>query len=267
MKNFLYYLFLAASTVAGLTGCSSCMIKAECEKVNWFEHGKNLAMQGKRVTGDQMVEKCKKVEVISESQLDLGFKSGREQYCTPQATYAIGRGGDLFNEDMCDTSQLNALKNRHREGILAYCDVKNAEGAGASGKVYQNVCPKNMEAGFLPLYKKGRIKYLQEVINFNNRSMANLNTKVFSLNSQLASTNSQLYSLPQPTTVRRQEYDNLTKQYVTKEEISDPYSSQRDRLNSEASNLSQEISSARREIETLQNQNQKLEVERNLLSN
>ena len=76
-------------------GCASYFKRKECEKINWFDHGQSVAMRGDRLNADKAVNECRKVEAdISETQLDLGFKSGMQKYCDP--TNACSRRNQLL---------------------------------------------------------------------------------------------------------------------------------------------------------------------------
>ncbi len=96
MKRVLLFLLMLS-----LTSCASYFKRKECESINWFEHGKKVAMRGEWLNSDKTVSECRKVEAhIQESQLDQGFKNGMERYCSPTAAYMTGKGGDLFSRDL-----------------------------------------------------------------------------------------------------------------------------------------------------------------------
>ena len=43
-----------------LSSCSSYFKRQTCESTNWFEYGQNVALEGRRLTGDQFVLECQK---------------------------------------------------------------------------------------------------------------------------------------------------------------------------------------------------------------
>ena len=71
-----------------LTSCANFFIRQECEKINWYQYGQDIAMRGDRVSNDDMVNKCRKAEAeMSESKLDQGFKAGMSRYCQPEPLF------------------------------------------------------------------------------------------------------------------------------------------------------------------------------------
>src|SRR5690606_32021767 len=89
-------------------GCSSYFTRKGCEKVNWFQHAYNVAMDGKRLQEDGRLRECDKAETeINSAELDRGFKAGMEKYCKPETALAKGASGDSFNYDFCDGSQMS----------------------------------------------------------------------------------------------------------------------------------------------------------------
>lgn len=179
-----------------LAACASYFKRKECESTNWFEHGKEVAMRGEWLNSDKLVNECRKVEAeISESQLDQGFKAGAQTYCTPENTYKIGKGGDLFQKEFCDGPQNTPLMNAYKKGINDYCAKVNGQAAGASGKKYQNVCPKDLEPAFLVEYRKGRKKYVQAMIDDRQNEVRDIETQLSSKRSQLGYSQSRLSGL------------------------------------------------------------------------
>lgn len=170
----------------GMLGCASYLKRKQCEGINWFEHGKAIAMQGKYLNADSMVNECRKVEAeMQETQLDLGFKSGRQTYCSPNHAYSVGKDGDLYPRELCEGPQVNILAAEHKKGINDYCKKTNGYKAGASGKKYGNVCPQEMENAFLGEYRKGRIKYVETMIENNNQDIRNIENNIHSARSEL----------------------------------------------------------------------------------
>ena len=159
-----------------LCSCTSYFKRKDCEATNWFEHGYQIAMSGKRLNSDNFLLECKRVDAeISESQLDLGFKSGMTNYCKPDIVYATGKKGLFFNNEFCDPSMIKTLEGKHAEGVLAFCSPQNAFSFGASGGIYNQICPKTMESNFLGEFKKGRKKFLEQSIQENEKRLLSLN--------------------------------------------------------------------------------------------
>jgi hypothetical protein len=157
---------LIVSLLGNLIGCASYFKRQECEKINWFEHGQNVAMRGDRLDADPVIAECRKVEAdIAESKLDLGFKSGMQKYCDPANAYKVGREGDPFVRDLCEGPTIRQLMSEHKRGIVDYCKKENAYQAGASGKKYRGVCTTAEEKDFLPGYRKGRKKWAEAMIH------------------------------------------------------------------------------------------------------
>jgi len=171
--------FLLVLISISLFGCASYLKKQECEATNWFEHGQKVALRGEWLNNDQHVLECRQAEAsFSESQLDLGFKSGREKYCDTDGAFHVGKSGDKFAKDLCEGPQLKSSLTAYSRGINEYCAKANAQLAGASGKKYLGVCSKEQEQDFLPGYRVGRKKYLAAVIDNNEREVENIERDV-----------------------------------------------------------------------------------------
>ncbi len=142
-----------------LFSCTSYFVRKECESMNWYQTGYDIALRGDRISNDGKVSQCRKVEAeISESQLDTGFKAGMSRYCMPDTVYQTGKAGELFNTEFCDSSNMGLLQKKHQEGNKAYCS--DGYTAGISGKKYKNVCSAELEKIFMPTYRTGRKKFL-----------------------------------------------------------------------------------------------------------
>ncbi|UXR64121.1 DUF2799 domain-containing protein [Bdellovibrio bacteriovorus] len=179
-----------------LAGCASYFKKKSCEEINWFEHGQKVAMRGQWLNADTTLNECRKVEAdIQESQLDRGFKSGVEKYCVGTNTYILGKGGDLFSRDLCEGPQINVLISEHQKGIRDYCAKSNGFTAGTSGKRYQNVCPKDLESGFLPEYRKGRRKYVQSLIDSKDKQVRSIDMDIAAKRNSLSFAKGSLHML------------------------------------------------------------------------
>lgn len=151
---------LLAFLVLSLSSCAYFKRKS-CESTNWFEHGKQVALRGLRLSGDDTVEQCRKVEAdISDAQLDLGWKAGQAEFCTLAGAYHVGREGRAFNGEICNPSDLAKLIAENKKGIRGYCTPENAEELGREGKTYEKICPDELLKNFVLAYNKGRKTFL-----------------------------------------------------------------------------------------------------------
>lgn len=163
MKSF--QLFIAMSFCTMILGGCAALTRNQCEKINWFERGQNLALEGKYPANDPQLKECRKVEAkIEEGQLDSGFKRGRELYCQPERAYVTGKDGKLFATDICDQSIIRGLLKKHAEGVRAFCVPETGKQLGASGGAYNTICPADLEAPFKSAYSKARKGYLEGII-------------------------------------------------------------------------------------------------------
>jgi hypothetical protein len=176
MKNRFIFLFFVTST---LCSCASYFTRKDCESKNWFDYGYQVAMSGKRLNSDNYLAECRKVEAaIQESQLDLGFKSGMSNYCKPEVVFASGKKGLFFNNEFCDPGQVKMLTVKHAEGVNVFCEPSSGYTFGSSGGMYNQICPKEKEEGFMKEYRKGRKKYLSASIVENQNRIQKLNADI-----------------------------------------------------------------------------------------
>jgi hypothetical protein len=188
-KIFLLFLCLVS------TSCASYFLKQQCEKINWYQYGQEIAMRGDRVSNDDMVNQCRKAEAeMSESKLDQGFKAGMSKYCQPDTAFQTGKSGENLNMDLCDPGQLGSLKKRHAEGVFAYC--KDGLSAGLSGKKYKNICNADLEKTFIPAYRQGRKKYLTSLVQINDSKLRDLNLEIDRLTYEKRISDGRLASIP-----------------------------------------------------------------------
>ena len=233
-----------------LVACASYFKRKECEAVNWFEHGKSVALRGEWLNSDTLVGECRKAEAeMSESQLDLGFKSGMQKYCSADNAYMTGKSGDLFSRQLCEGPEINLLLAQHKKGISDYCAKSNGQTAGASGKKYQNVCPPELETGFLPEYRKGRKRYVEAMITSREGEIRDLEGKLATKRSDLSFSKGQLIGLErQVSSLQTQKNfipaDNLSQQSFLDSRISS--------LNSEISTLRSRVNMAENEVGSLE---------------
>lgn len=178
------------------SGCASYFTRKSCESINWFEHGQSVALRGQWLNTDATLNSCRKAEAdIGESELDRGFKSGVQIYCSNERAYLTGKSGDLFSRDICDGPQLQVLLSEHSRGLKDYCSPANSVSAGTSGKKYQNVCPLELEKGFLPGYQKGRKKYIQTVIENKSEEIRSLDGELMTRKNESSISKSKLFHL------------------------------------------------------------------------
>lgn len=192
MKQILLLSFIALN----LSACASYFKRQECDKINWYNHGQEVALRGEWLNSDKTLLECRKAEAnVNESQLDQGFKAGMEQYCTPQKAYQIGKAGDNFSRNLCEGPSISSILAKHAQGIRDYCSKINAFAAGASGKKYQNVCPPSLEKDFLPGYHRGRKKFIEAQISDKESERQQLNYTIMTRQSELNLKYSELNNL------------------------------------------------------------------------
>ncbi|PIU00047.1 MAG: hypothetical protein COT74_06770 [Bdellovibrionales bacterium CG10_big_fil_rev_8_21_14_0_10_45_34] len=167
-----------------LFGCTSAL-KKQCEQTNWFNHGRQLAIDGKRIGQDDFIGSCQREEVeVDSSALDRGWKAGRGEYCEPQGAYLTGKRGDFLNSDLCEPNQIRKMLPEHARGVEDYCHPQNGKIAGSSGRLYNSVCPKNLEGAFLPEFNKGRQIFLDAEISKKRNEIRTLDRKISDLQVQ-----------------------------------------------------------------------------------
>lgn len=230
--------------IFNLSGCVSYFKRKDCEQVNWYEHGKNIALRGEWVSSDQRVSECRKVEAkIDEAQLDQGFKNGMERYCNPTNSYAVGKGGEPFSRDLCEGPQINSLLREHARGVRDYCDKSNGYSAGSSGKKYKNLCPSDLEKAFLPEYKRGRKKFVEVKIQDLVQSEQDLNNQINMKRMELSMKQSELYRLENE--MNRLESDR--RMYLSSQNLN-----QVGYVDGRIGSLNGEISSRRHDVQSVQ---------------
>jgi cell division protein FtsL len=196
-----------------LTACSSCMLRQSCEKTNWFQYGEEVAMRGQRLSGDNFIVQCEKVEAeINHAALSQGFKKGMAKYCQPETVYQTGRKGEFFSPDMCDGENLTQLKKQHEKGVRDHCQKNNGYSVGASGKTYNNICPKELETDFMPEFNRGRKVYLISVTQQKEKEIGDIEHDIADLDLRRNNLLIQVQALPTNQQITRQrQYDPATK--------------------------------------------------------
>ncbi len=236
-------------------GCASYFTRKNCEKTNWFQHGHNVAMSGKRLDADPHVKECQKVEAkMSWTDLDTGFKSGMAKYCSGDNVFEVGKAGKPFSYEMCDGESMSKMKARYNEGLRIFCTPGSAYRFGTSGGVYQNVCPKNVEDAWLAEYRKGRKIYLQAVITEKEREAQRLDGEIYRLESKLSQLKIEKLRT-ESTYERRTErvYDATTGTYKEQTVTGQSEESKRrtEKLGHEIRDVNSDISETRRKRENL----------------
>lgn len=233
-------------------GCAS-QLKKDCESTNWFKYGEEVALRGEWLSSDAKLLSCRKEEAeFSESQADLGFKSGRQKYCTGTNTYLVGKSGDPFSKDLCDTPTLKSLVSDYNKGLREYCSKANGFNAGSSGKKYKNLCPADLETNFLPEYKKGRLKYVEaQIKNLENRQR-DLQLAISNKNTQVVTTRMNFMGV--------QNRRNLLESQKSFAQSTNNLS-EVGRLNTELQNLDWELTRARQDVDRAETEKRNLESE------
>lgn len=181
----IYFSLVAVGVLFLNSGCGM-LTRHQCEKVNWFERGQALALKGQYPQNDQQLKECRRAKAdIDESQLDQGFKRGRELYCHPERAFLTGKQGDAFATDICDQAQVKGLLRKHAEGIRAFCTPESGKQLGASGKEYNHVCPADLEAAFKNAYSKARKGYLEGLLPGLQQQVQQKQSQISSAKSQL----------------------------------------------------------------------------------
>lgn len=228
------------------SSCAHYMTRKTCEATNWFDYGQNVALEGRRLTGDQFLSECYKAEAeIAESDLDRGFKAGMAKYCEPEQAYQTGRNGNFFSEEMCTGQGLSQLKLRHTSGVLDYCKRENGYNAGASGKTYNKICPSDLEKAFLPEYNRGRIRYLGTLKSQNAQQISEHSREISRIQSELNYKKGLVAGL----------------QLVNSSNPSEAQQNQLRQLNSDVYNLESRVRGLENKKDTLEKKNRDIEIE------
>lgn len=226
-----------------LSSCASYFKRKSCESTNWFDYGQKVALDGRRLTGDQFIMECQKAEAdVAESDLDRGFKSGLEKYCQPETVFQVGKNGRFFSQEMCTGLNMNLLLSRHRAGVQEYCQKSNGYSAGTKGDAYNKICPADLEPAFLQEFNRGRKKYLNVMIDENQKMITRLEREISPLQYELGYKRAEL---------SRYQYNNKDEKMVMRY----------NEMASQVRNIESRISSKQSEITRLQNQNRNFQVE------
>ncbi|MES2962653.1 MAG: DUF2799 domain-containing protein [Bdellovibrionota bacterium] len=265
MRAFMTTVVLCVTSLLMLTSCASYFVRKDCEKENWFTYGQSVAMQGRRLTGDDRVKKCEAAGAdINGAELSRGFKAGMANYCMPDTVFQTGKKGEFFNVEMCDGEQPRFLQKRHAEGVREYCAKTNGYSAGSTGRKYNNVCPKDLEAAFLPEFNRGRKTYLKATIENNETRITEIDSNVRGIDNERMMLMAQMSAMGNGKIITRElKYDPITR--ATHEETKvteDPETvRRRDSLRYDMERKQREIEAKRAEQEQLRKQNREMKTE------
>ncbi len=222
-------------------------------------------MQGKRLSGDERVKQCEAAGAdINGADLSRGFKAGMASYCMPDTVFQNGKKGEFFNVEMCDGEQPRFLQKRHAEGVKEYCAKSNGYSAGATGRKYNNICPKDQEAAFMPEFNRGRKTYLKATIENNETRITEIDSNVVGIDRERIMLLTQLSAMGDGKVITREmKYDPITRS--SREEVKvteDPETARRrDNLRYDLERKQREIETKRAEQETLRKANRELKTE------
>ena len=240
-------IILSAVSVSFLSGCASYLKRKSCESTNWYDYGEKVALEGRRLSGDQFILECNKAEAdVADDQLDRGFKEGMEKYCLPATVFQTGRSGKFFTEEMCTGQGLTNLRVQHHNGVLQYCDRANGYAAGAKGDPYNKICPADLEKAFMPEFNRGRKRYLATVITQNDKQIQDLENDIYKLQNQYSYKKSMLFGLEARSNLNK---DNSE----LKMQIS--------QVNSEVNSLDYQMRTDRDKQEKLKAKNRDIQIE------
>lgn len=235
--------FVLLLMILNLFSCASYFKRKDCESTNWFNYGEQVALDGRRLSGDQFISECNLADAdVAESDLDRGFKSGLEKYCQPETVFQTGKNGHFFSTEMCVGQALSSLHVKHRAGVHEYCQRSNGYAAGAKGKAYNKICPTDLEPIFLPEFNRGRKRYLGVITIENNKRITQLESEKSKLQSEIAFKKAELLR-----------YQFRAKDEKTMELVKE--------LNRQISNLEYSIHSKQSKIDNLRNKNREIEFE------
>lgn len=246
------------------TGCGSYFKRKDCEEINWYEHGQKVALSGRRLSGDDVLSECKRVETeIPEGELDRGFKLGLEKYCQPSQAFATGKSGEPFSNEMCEGENLSILIAKHAAGVAEFCQRSNGFSVGARGKAYNGICPKQLESAFLPEFNRGRRSFLAEVLSYNEQRISSIDRDISRMEAEAhqKSWEAQKYLVPQLVT--ETVYDPVSRQYMSQNvwKVTDERKRRADDLNWSVQSIRSDIERKRKEQMDLRERNREIRIE------
>lgn len=247
------------------SGCASYFKRKDCEKTNWYQHGFDVAMSGKRLDADDHIKQCQKVEAkMSFTEMDTGFKAGMGKYCTGDNVFAVGKAGKPFAYEMCDGESSKKMKARYTEGLNIFCTPSNAYRFGSSGGVYLEVCPKNVEEAWLTEYRKGRKIWLTAVIGEKEKEVQRLDGEIARLENNRRMLIFRQAAIPNQTIIHQEQVYNPTTgtyQQQTSQIPDTAAQAQRDQLSHEINTVDYEIGRTRQQKNALNTELSKMRTE------
>ena len=114
----------------------------------------------------------------------LGHRDGAQGWHTSRL---------LDHQDVCGSHGVVPDRERYlagwRVGIREYCSVDNAFDVGVRGQAYRNVCPQELEGGFMSAYRDGRDLYRKRAdIGSLQGRIAQCESRLSAIDSELLST-------------------------------------------------------------------------------
>nr|AIA12000.1 Protein of unknown function (DUF2799) [uncultured bacterium] len=262
MKRLLFL-----SLLLFLSACSNWALKDRCEKTNWFEYSRDVAFSGRYLDEDGFIKDCKGVDRISAVQVDLGFKSGRERYCTYESFFRNGEAGEPVNFKMCDNLVMYNMQERYAQGLANFCKAESGYSYGSAGKVYKNVCIKRDEEKFMPGYLKGRSEYLVRTISQLEKETISFQAVQDQVSQEIARFSGEIHALPSGLRECRTstEFNSSTQKEEAVQRCEEPYyiRSRRETLYDQADRLRAQFT---KNGEILRNMLQDLAYNRNELT-
>ncbi len=151
-----------------------------------------------------------KYECLNADWRTLGYQDG-----------ARGKVADVIGNYRKDCAKhgvapdLDAYTAGREEGLLEYCREANGFRIGYGGKIYQGVCPQDLEYAFKVGYRDGRELYeLNAAVRSAEREIKNRQTSLEELREELAAAEAELIS-DGVTTKRRAELLQKTRDLAT----------------------------------------------------
>jgi hypothetical protein len=219
-----------------------------------------MAKRGQRTDSDSFVRECEKAEAsIDSASLSKGFQKGLDEYCTPEFAYVLGKRGEFLVNDMCSGSAERMMKPKHEEGVREYCQPANGVQAGAQGKKYNQICPKDLETAFLPQFNQGRKRYLSSLATQKEAEIQDIDKEIGDLNRKKHEMLFEIEQLMRQKTVVQTTTVNRTGSSVQVEQVSAERNSRN--IESEIQSIRWNMNRVDQEIESKRKRQQALRQE------
>lgn len=232
-----------------LSGCTTYFVKKRCQKKDWFEYGKKVAMSAARLSTDTFYNQCIKAEAeFSQADADAGWKKGRSVYCSDDQAFLNGSNGQFQDFEFCGAAQSSKMRSAHKKGVEKFCRPESGYNFGTSGGTYNNICPKSMEAPWMASFKKGRAIYLKGEIRRSLKEADEYEVEVDDLKTDRDALSRKLRLIPpSEVSTRTSQYDPVTKKYkeVQTRSEGDETRRKREQLSNEMDQLEDRIKAAR----------------------